>query len=331
MNENNLQELGEEMKKLGFGPELVSRMEAHIAGDIKEFALHDQVLAAKGHVGIDLHFRQSPTSDLYYLNRLEATRHWGRGLEPGQEYLLVGTARDGAPEVLARGNSLSGAIETFGEMKGNVELAMGRELEDRMMMARRENGELKYLSEEFKRDFQTPPLPQSFWLERGRGFSREQAANLVSGRAVYREDLLSREGKPYKAWVQLDMEAERQGKAHNLPFNHYTDAYGYELKSVLAEYKLKELSDPLKLEALEASLKNGNRVMVGVEKEGKDAKVFVETSVRYGKLNFFSPTGAPEKREQFQKVPDVSKVLSGTSREKGQQQQKETAGPGLGR
>ena len=179
------------------------------------------------------------------------------------------------------------------------------------------------MSPEYRRDTDAPPLPQTFWLDRGRGCTREQAANLVQGRAVYREDLLSMEGKPYKAWVQLDMDGKREGGYQNLPFNHYTDNYGYELKSVLDEYKLKELADPRKLAELEENLRNGNRVLVTVPKEGRDTLMLLETSVRYGKVNFYGMNGAPEKREQFQKVADklVEKAMEkgkGKSRATGQ-------------
>lgn len=331
MNTTNLRDLREEMKKLGFSETLTTQMEDRMIAGEKEFVLHDQVAAQKGHVGIDLHFRQSNSSEFFYLNRLEATRHWGRGLEKGQQYMILGINKDGEIAVMTGADSLREAIRTYQSMsgfKGEVELAAGSSLEDRVRMATMEGGRETYVATEFKRDFDRPELAQVFWLDRGRGFTREQAANLMQGRSVYREDLLSRDGKPYSAWLQLDLEARERAKEKpvgqekdgqeqdgpekggeekvqaNLPLKKFYDNYGFDLAEVLSAYKIKELEDVDKSELLQAKLKEGNRVAVTVEKDGKETGVMVETSVRYGKLNFYDLKGGIEKREQFEKVQD---------------------------
>lgn len=68
---------------------------------------------------------------------------------------------------------------------------------------------------------------------------------------------------------------------------------------------------------METSLINGNRPLVTVEKDGQEAKMYLETAVRYGKLNFYREDGKPEKREQFLKEPAMSATLS---KEKGKEQ-----------
>ena len=75
---------------------------------------------------------------------------------------------------------------------------------------------------------------------------------------------------------------------------------------------------------------NGNRPMVTVEKEGQETKMYLETAVRYGKLNFYAENGKPEKREQFQKETGLE--MSNTFTKKMEQgKDKEVAqGQGMG-
>lgn len=299
MNLNNLEDLRDEMKKLGFDDALLVKMEEHMKNNDPFFRLYDQVAARKGQVDITLHFKQSGQSDYYYLNRLEAVHNQLKPLEEGQKYLVITKNQEGK-NMVKKLENFAEAIDFFKQQKGNSELAVGKDAANKSMVANMEEGKINYVSREFKRDFYSPPLPQTFWLDHGRGFSKEQAANLVQGRSVYRDDLLSREGAPYRAWMQLDTDKERD-RNNNLTFRQFTDAYGYDVKALLDDYKIKEMADPKKAEALETSLMNGNRPMVTVEKDGQETKMFIETAVRYGKLNFYREDGKPEKREQFLK------------------------------
>ncbi|TCC92420.1 hypothetical protein EZ428_11920 [Pedobacter frigiditerrae] len=299
MNLNNLEDLKDEMKKLGFSDPLIAKMEEHMKNDDPAFKLYDEVKANRGQVDITLHFKQSGQSDYYYLNRLEAVHNQGKPLEEGQKYMVITKTEEGK-NIVKKLENVAEAIDFFKQQKGNSELAVGKDAANKSMLANMEEGKINYVSRDFKREFYSPPLPQTFWLDHGKGFSKEQAANLVQGRSVYRDDLLSREGTPYKAWMQLDTEKERD-RQNNLTFRQFTDAYGYDVKSLLDDYKIKEMADPKKAEALETSLINGNRPMVTVEKESQETKMYLETAVRYGKLNFYAENGKPEKREQFQK------------------------------
>lgn len=299
MNLNNLEDLRDEMKKLGFGDALITKMEEHMKNNDASFKLYDEVKAKRGQVDITLHFKQSGQSDYYYLNRLEAVHNQLKPLEEGQKYMVISKNEEGK-NMVKKLENFAEAIDFFKKQKGNSELAVGKDAANKSMVANMEEGKINYVSREYKRDFYSPPLPQTFWLDHGKGFTKEQAANLIQGRSVYREDLLSREGTPYKAWMQLDTEKERD-RNNNLTFRQFTDAYGYDVKAILDDYKIKEMADPKKAEALETSLLNGHRPLVTVEKDGQEAKMYIETAVRYGKLNFYREDGKPEKREQFQK------------------------------
>ena len=299
MNLNNLEDLREEMKKLGFGDAHISKMEEHMKSNDPSFRLYDEVKANRGQVDVTLHFKQSGQSDYYYLNRLEAVHNQLKPLEDGQKYMVI-TKNGEGKNMVKKLENFNEAIDFFKAQKGNSELAVGKDAANKSMVANMEEGKINYVSREYKRDFYSPPLPQTFWLDHGKGFTKEQAANLVQGRSVYRDDLLSREGKPYSAWMQLDTEKERDRNS-NLTFRQFTDAYGYDVKALLDDYKIKETTDPKKAAALETSLMNGNRPLVTVEKDGQETKMYLETAVRYGKLNFYREDGKPEKREQFQK------------------------------
>ncbi|PWS28463.1 hypothetical protein DHW03_00975 [Pedobacter yonginense] len=329
MNLNNLEDLKDEMKKLGFDEALITKMEEHMKNDDPAFKLYDEVKASRGQVDITLHFKQSGQSDYYYLNKLEAVHNQGKPLQEGQKYMVITKTEEGK-NIVKKLENVAEAIDFFKKQNGNSELAVGKDAANKTMLANMEEGKVNYVSKDFKRDYYSPSIPQTFWLDHGKGFSKEQAANLVQGRAVYRDDLLSREGTPYKAWMQLDTEKERD-RQNNLTFRQFTDAYGFDVKALLDDFKIKEMADPKKATALETSLINGNRQLVTVEKEGQEAKMYLETAVRYGKLNFYREDGKPEKREQFLKETGLE-VANIFSKKQEQGKDKEVAqSTGLGR
>jgi hypothetical protein len=80
------------------------------------------------------------------------------------------------------------------------------------------------------------------------------------------------------------------------------------------------LNDPAKKEALETSLKNGNRPMITTVKVGQKIKMFIEAVPRYSQVNFYQENGKPEKREQFLKEPKIEQSLNlGKGQNKGKE------------
>jgi hypothetical protein len=70
-------------------------------------------------------------------------------------------------------------------------------------------------------------------------------------------------------------------------------------------------------EALETSLRNGNRPLVTVTKEREQVKMFMETAISWGKLNFYAENGRPKKREQFLKEPAMeNQLLNGKNKDR---------------
>ncbi len=309
MNVNNLENLREEMKALGFKENLIAQMEEQMKKNVPDFRLHDTMPATRGQVDLTLHFRQSGKSEFYYLNKFEAAHNQGKRLEEGQKYLIITPGIDGK-NMVRKIENLGEAIDFFRKQEGNSELAIGKDAAHRTKVAGSENGKVNYVAKDFERTFYSRPLAQTFWVEHGKGFTAEQAANLVQGRSVYRDDLLNVGGTPYKAWMKLDMDKPRD-RHNNLNFNQYHDpAYGFDLGKTLDRFNIRELEDPAKRKALETSIKGGNRPMVTVMRGDQEVKLLVEAIPRYSQLNMYTKNGKPEKREQFLKQPMISNSIS---------------------
>ena len=309
MNLNNLENLKEEMKNLGFKDKLIEKMEEYMKQDVTDFRLHETLPASKGQVDLTLYFKQSGQSDFYYFNKFEAAHNQGKPLEEGQKYMVI-TPGDDGKNLVKKLENVTEAIEFFKGQKGNSELAVGKDAAHKTQLASIEKGKINYVAKDFQRTFYAKPVAQTFWIERGKGFTAEQAANLVQGRAVYRDDMMNLSGEPYKAWVKLDFDKGKD-RFQNFSLNQYNDpAYGFDISAVLDKFAIKELDDPAKRILMETSLRNGNRPLVTVQKDGQDMKLLIEAVPRYGQINMYQENGKPEKREQFIKEPAFSQSQS---------------------
>jgi hypothetical protein len=311
MNLNNLEDLKEQMKALGFKDKLIAQMEELMKKDVPDFKLHDTLPATKGQVDLTLSFKQSGQSDFYYFNKFEAAHNMGKPLEEGQKYLVISPNPDEPGKNYSKKfENVGEAIAFFKEQKGTSELAIGKDAAHKTMVATMEKDKVNYVEKDFNRTFYAKPVNQTFWIERGKGFSAEQASNLVQGRAVYRDDMMNLGGEPYKAWVKLDFDKGKE-RNNNFSTNQYHDpSYGFHLETVLEKYKIKEMEDPAKAVLLDAALRNGNRPMITTEKDGQPIKLYVEAVPRYSQLNMYAENGKPEKREQFLKEPAVDKTVA---------------------
>lgn len=328
MNLNNLENLKEELKNLGFDDSIARQMEEKMKLDVAVFNLYDRRDIPKGQVDMTLHFKQSSQSDYYYLNRYEATLTRGKGLEEGQKYMVI-TPGEGGKNMVKKMETVSEAIGFFKEQQGNSELAVGKDAAHKSQLALMENGKINYVQKDFQRTFYAPPQSQTFYVDRGKGFTAEQAVNLMQGRAVYRDNLLNVGGMPYKAWVSLDTDKPRDRNGNLVTRQFHDPSYGFNLKEALQQYNIKELDDPKKAEKLEESIRNGNRPLITTVKDGQEIKLQVEATVRYNRINFFDENGKPEKREQFEKnVGQQRAVEQNTAKTKEKEQEQ---GMGVGR
>lgn len=328
MNASNLNDLKRELKKLGFSDKLSEKLEGNMKKDVKEFRLYDALPAEKGKVEFTLHFRQSLKSDFYYFNKFQAAHNKGKGLKEGEQYVVTSPGdKEGRNPVYEIVGGTADAIAMFRKQEGDAELLLVRgegqkeQMASAVKLASMEKGTVGFVDDSFRQTFFTSVPAQTFWVEQGKGYTAEQSANLLQGRAVFRDDLLSMQGKVYTAWQELNLDKERD-RHGNLSINQYNHpAYGFELNKEISKYALKELSDPATMEKLEASLRNGNRVEVTVAREGREEKFGMEASVRYQKMNFFDGKGKSERREQFLREPSMAKgPAQEKSKEKVQEQ-----------
>jgi hypothetical protein len=328
MNRNNLENLTEEMKMLGLGDKEIKQMEELMLKNSSEFQLRTQIPGNKGVVDTVLHFKQSNQSDNYYLNKFHVMLNNAPQLEEGQQYVvLTPRVEDEKKEPLMRRfDSPYEAVAFFKEVPTKSELLVGHfvpgkkdnvELVKDHLLAEREHGKETYVAKQFNKTFYAPVVDQTFFVEKGRGFTVPQAVNMIQGRSVYRDDLLNMGGQPYKAWMKLDMDGAKD-RHGNYMMNQYNDPhYGYDISKVLDQYQIKEIADPAQKEALIAELKNGNRPMITTVKEGEEVKLHLEAVPRYSQVNFYQENGKPEKREQFETAAaKAEKLAMSKSKEK---------------
>lgn len=335
MNLNNLENLREEMNALGFKAALIEQMEEKMKANVADFKLYDAMEATRGRVDVGLYFKQSGQSDYYYLNKFEVIHEKGQPIKEGEKIMVL-TQMEGVDKGMTKNfvqvseaiAFFNGQKEMFKENNGVSNLVVGKDANSAVKLATMENGKVNYLQKEFAQTYRTSPINQTIYVEKGKGFSVEQAANLIQGRAVYRDDMVSQAGQQYKAWIKLDFDVPKD-RFGNFMINQYTDpAYGFDLSKVLDKFEIKELSDPAKREILEGSIRNGNRAIVTVEKNGEPVKLELEAVPRYSQINLYTKEGRPEKREQFLKHPGMKQEYA-QSREKSQAKNKKQS-QGLG-
>jgi hypothetical protein len=194
-----------------------------------------------------------------------------------------------------------------------------------------EAGKVNYVAKSFRGTFYGKPASQTIWPERGKGFTVQQTAQMIQGHSVFRNDLVNfTSGEVYAAWVKFDMD---KGAGANGNFNlqqYHVPQYGFDLSKVLDSYNIKELAVPEKREKLEVDLRNGMTPLVSVEKDGQAVKLLLEAVPRYNKLNFYTPDGKMEKREQFMTKEALASVLE-TGQDKSKSKEKvQEAGIGMG-
>lgn len=320
MNLNNLQDLRKEVASLGFSPKVADELEKNMRTLPQHFTIKDQLPGDRGQVDLTLHFHKSGMSDTYNFGKFEATAGKVPPTPDNQSYMVLTENKDNKEKPLVKTfESPNEAIDFFKKQKGKSELALGESLESRQLLASRENGKENFVHDDFRGAYYSPAIKQTFYLKEGAGFTASQAANMVQGRTVHRDNMVNpRSGEQYQAWIKLDT-AQGKDDWGNFRLKQMNDpAFGFNVEKALKDFKIKELSDPAKKEAIVSAIKNGDRVEItAVNREGKDVKVKMEADPQYKTLNFFTEKGAREKREQYKK-PDVAQ-----SQGRGQGQAKE--------
>lgn len=323
MNRNNLQNIQDEMKKLGFSKKAIEEVQQKMEQGKPEFMLHEQIRGNKGLVDVTAHFRQSGQSDNYYLNKFEAALNTGKALEEGHRYFVISPHPEIQGKNIHKGfDNVSEAITFFKEQKGDSKLAAGKDAAHATELAAMKAGKVDYVEKDFQKTFRTPAQTQTFFVDRGKGFTVEQAANLIQGRAVFRDDLLNLGGDTYAAWVKLDFDSPKDRYQNYTTNQYHVPSYNFDIKEQLGRYNIKEMADEKKAERLIRDFENGNRPLITTEKNGEEMKLYMEAAPRFRQMNFFREDRKPENREQFLKEPKLDQGMK-VGKGKGQQKEQE--------
>lgn len=317
MNYNNLENLKDELSKLGFGKKVQEDMQKQMERGVSDFTLNDRVLGNKGQIDLTLHFKQSGQSENYYLNKYDVRLLNGKPLAEGEKYMVIRpNEKEPGKNDVKSFDKVEDALTFFKAQFGDAVLTAGKDPAHKTDLARMQDGNVNYVEKDFARTYRNPGISQTIYVERGKGFTAEQSVNLIQGRAVFRDDLLKLGGEPYQAWVKLDMDSQKDRHHNFQTLQYHVPTYGFDLEKTLDKFNIKELSDDKKREVLIQSVQNGNRPLVTIVKDGQESKLFMEVQPRYSQLNFFREDGKPEKREQFLKEPVKDQKLE-VSKEKG--------------
>lgn len=312
MNRNSLENFLAEAKALKVPENMIAAAEKMMEQGLEKFTVGGQIPADVGKMDLTIHMKKSGQSDYYYFNRFDVAQSKAKPLEKDHKYLVIKPNEPGKkPENLSRQfDSAVQAMNYFKEQKGTAELALGKfddkNLQFKDTLSTMKEGKIDYVKKEFQQAFYSPVIHNSHYVDRGKGFSVEQAANMLQGRAVFREDLVSRAGEQYKAWsaYQFDQPKDRYG---NYSMKQFGEGYGFDLKKELAGYAMKELEKPEQIAELVERIENGNRPLVTVVlPDGSEKALRIEAVPRYNNLNFFEQNGKPVKREELKKEQGVA-------------------------
>ncbi len=155
---------------------------------------------------------------------------------------------------------------------------------------------------------------QAFYINKGNGITAKEAFNLLEGRSVHK-DLVNKEGEKYKAWIKVDFNSPYKNGSFKL--QQFSEKYGYDLEKTLSNYSIKVLNDPDQKKNLISSLEKGNVQQVGIDKDGKDSKYFIEAVPQYKNINIYDQKMHSVKRQDFQN-DIVAKSNSQTEQKKTQ-------------
>jgi hypothetical protein len=136
----------------------------------------------------------------------------------------------------------------------------------------------------FKPDGDSPERSQTFYIKKNAGITAKEAYNLLNGRFV-NKDLITKEGKPYNAWLQIDFNEKDETGNHKIKMIH--QAYGFNLENELSKHPIKELNEPATKDRLMQSLERGNLHQVTFVRGEREDKMFIEANPQFKTLNLY--------------------------------------------
>jgi hypothetical protein len=104
------------------------------------------------------------------------------------------------------------------------------------------------------------------------GFTLKEAANLLDGRAVYRE-FTNKDGEQYKAWKQIDF--TQQDDRKNYKYHTFHENYGFNLEKAMDKRNILEANSTEGKDALIKSWQKGNLQAVTIEENGSKERRYL--------------------------------------------------------
>jgi hypothetical protein len=191
-----------------------------------------------------------------------------------------------------------------------------------------------------QKEGQTNGVSQTFYLTRKPADKEEDGAqkqhlenkytlkesyNLLSGRPVFK-DLVNQEGQAYQAWVKLNFKNTQQNG--NFEIKQYHTNYGFNLEKTLANYPIKELTNPQYKASLMDSLHRGNlQKATFVGPDGKEEKLYISPNITFGSLNVYDQNKQRMPTEMLVDKQYIGKELGDQLTQRAQQQQQQQKTP----
>lgn len=165
---------------------------------------------------------------------------------------------------------------------------------------------------------------QSFFINKGNGVTAKEAFNLLEGRSVFK-NLLNKEGEKYGAWLKLDF--ENTDERGNFRMKQFNGQYGYDLDRTLANYPIKELSDPEQKKQLLQSLEKGNLQQVTMKQGEKEGKYYIEAIPQFKNVNVYDQKMHPVRRQNLQTIgqPEAPKQKEGKKQGQKKEEREQSA------
>jgi hypothetical protein len=149
---------------------------------------------------------------------------------------------------------------------------------------------------------------QYFKVQQKSSINISEAYNLLAGRAIQKEG----------SWTQLDLNDKDVNGNHRIKEFH--SGYGYNLERAVQELPLKELSNKTNACKLQNALRQGNRELVTLLKNGKEHQFYIEANPQFKSVNIYDghskkitlATALGDKKietvKQIQKVSETSQM-----------------------
>jgi hypothetical protein len=290
MNLKNLEYLQDNLKYLGFPDTLNESLEQNLKAQKPEFQLHVAIPHYSNTADYTLHFRKSDQSDLYFLNKVDASITGDIKISHanvnGIDSIELENRMRNMRNPDSAGADRPGANLSESEQKSKIRedlsalstSTQGKDLADRLAavyMKQADFSDNPKLWDGAQKLIDREKVSQTFYLNNGKGVTAKEAYNLLEGRAV-NKDLINKSGEKYNAWIQLDFAHKNPDESFKVKQFHSN--YGFDLEKELIKYPFKELKDPGQKDDLIKSLKKGNLHLVNVDAEDGNRRQYVKAS-----------------------------------------------------